>query len=473
MEETSRSQPIRKRPRKLQPETQQETQEQTQGEQNSNRCSLLSLIRILKDNELNDQHIASLKRMPFWLLFEAIIKKKLQSDQCRKFDEVVLKIVQSYQEDTKAFRIGGKSIRLTKNHVRLIFGISCGNKEMVKMKINKEATGLAKRLDIKESRLSTTTIEKKIRDLKNSEEQQDIDDVARLLCLYLCVMLLFSNKATSVNWLYVHYMEDLEKVKEYDWAAAVLKYLLNSIQRNHRDIKQLKGSSILLLYFLCEHTKLVEVKGEDAVQRLLKWKISDLRKSLKDFEQLSQIPLDKVNNTGLRQTDKETKMFAELSAQVFSVTEDVCTMIEQEEVVGDQDGVRGEENGEKGEEKNEVVDEGLEDLTTSTYPSYEVNSLTETQEIDSGSTLVPNSLSPLDSVCATVMEKSNEDAIKVIDELKKRIEILEKGKKAADIKSKEICQKFERTLESQKELIEMLKLKVKEEQGIREIQNLK
>lgn len=49
-------------------------------------------------------------------------------------------------------------------------------------------------------------------------------------------------------------------------------------------------------YFLCEHTKLVEVKREDAVPRLLKWKISDLRKSLKDFEQLSQIPLDKVSN---------------------------------------------------------------------------------------------------------------------------------------------------------------------------------
>ncbi|KAH7859797.1 hypothetical protein Vadar_005584 [Vaccinium darrowii] len=486
MEETSRSQPIRKRPRKLQPETQQETQEQTQGDQNSNRCSLLSIIRIVKENELNDQHIASLKRTPFWLLFEAIINKKLQSDQCRKFDEVVLKIVQSYQEDTKAFRIGGKNIRLTKNHVRLIFGISCGNKEMVEMKINKEATGLEKRLDIKESRLSTTTIEKKIRDLKNSEKQQDIDDVVRLLCLYLCVMLLFSNKATSVNWL------------------------------NHRDIKQLKGSSISLLYFLCEHIKLVEVKGEDAVPRLLKWKISHLRKSFKDFEQLSQIPLDKVNNTGLGQTDKETKMFVELSAQVFSVEEDVCTKIEQEEVVSDQDGVRGEENGEKGEEKNEVGDEGegnkveetiaavhlgdqdevheeenaekgeanneveenflnvqgLEDLNTSTYPSYEVNSFTETQETDSGSTLVPNSLSPLDSICATVMEKSNEDAIKVIDELKKRIEILEKGKKAAKIKSKEICQKFERTLESQKELIEMLKLKVKEEQGIREIQKL-
>ncbi len=45
----------------------------------------------------------------------------------------------------------------------------------------------------------------------------------------------------------------------------------------------------------------MEVKGEDAVPRLLKWKISDLRKSLKDFEQLSQIPLDKVSNK-LKQT---------------------------------------------------------------------------------------------------------------------------------------------------------------------------
>ncbi|KAH7834645.1 hypothetical protein Vadar_018198 [Vaccinium darrowii] len=118
---------------------------------------------------------------------------------------------------------------------------------MTETKIKKESTASAKRLDIKESRLSTTTIERKIKELQKSMKQQDIDNVVRLLCLYLCVMLLFSNKVNSVNWLYVHYMEDLEKVKEYDWASAVSKYLLDSIHKNHRDIKQLKGSSILLL----------------------------------------------------------------------------------------------------------------------------------------------------------------------------------------------------------------------------------
>ncbi|KAH7836529.1 hypothetical protein Vadar_002465 [Vaccinium darrowii] len=232
LEETSRSQPLRKRPRKIEPKTQPETQNQTQGEVNANRCSLLSIIRIVKETELNDQHIASLKRTPFWLLFDAIISKKLQSDQCRKFDEVVLKIVQSYEEDTEAFTVGSKNIKFTNDHVRLVFGISCGNKEMTETKIKKESIALAKRLEIKESRLSTTTIERKIKELQKSMKQQDIDDVVRLLCLYLCVMLIFSNKANSVNWSYVHYyMEDLEKVKEYDWASTVSKYLLDSIHK--------------------------------------------------------------------------------------------------------------------------------------------------------------------------------------------------------------------------------------------------
>ncbi|KAH7854795.1 hypothetical protein Vadar_017880 [Vaccinium darrowii] len=561
MEETSRSQPLRKRPRKIEPETQPETQNQTQGEVNAKRCSLLSIIRIVKETELNDQHIASLKRTPFWLLFDAIISKKLQSDQCRKFDEVVLKIVQSYEEDTEAFTVGSKNIKFTSNHVRLVFGICCGNKEMTETKIKKESTALAKRLEIKESRLSTTTIERKIKELQKSMKQQDIDDVVRLLCLHLCVMLLFSNKANSINWSYVHYMEDLEKVKEYDWASAVSKYLLDSIHKNHRDIKQLKGSSILLLYFLCEHTKLVEVKTANGVLRLLKWKISDLRRSLKDFNHLSQLPWDKVNNTNLEETAEEKKIFGELCAidggkrefsgqqqhekvqpmltdndteataalvllgkkedeiceeeeqekdeihvgqkdefcghhgnevqvsaeqkqnevEICSEQEklpmltdndteataalvllgkkenEICEEEEQEKDkihVGEEDKICGNQGDEvqvfAQQKQNEVeicteqekyeVEENvstvheLNDLSSSSYPSLHLDSFHTTQETDSGTTLVPNTL-PIE------MEQPNDHSMEVIDKLKKQIETLEQEKKKLEIENMEIRQK--------------------------------
>ncbi|KAF7114281.1 hypothetical protein RHSIM_RhsimUnG0093700 [Rhododendron simsii] len=97
-----------------------------------------------------------------------------------------------------------------------------------------------------EPRSSTTTMKEKIKELKTSNKQHDIDDVARLLCLFLCATLLFSTTGTTVNWFYVHYMEDLEKVKEYDWASAIANYLLKSIHKNHKELRELKGCSMLL-----------------------------------------------------------------------------------------------------------------------------------------------------------------------------------------------------------------------------------
>ncbi|KAF7144570.1 hypothetical protein RHSIM_Rhsim04G0163600 [Rhododendron simsii] len=217
------------------------------------------------------------------------MNKKLLSDNCRKYDEVVLKIIQSYEEDSSSFTMGDRKLKLTKEHVKVIFGISCGSAKMVETNIKKESVALAKRLGIKEARLSTPAMKQKIKELKSSKKEQDVDDVVRLLYLYLCATLFSSNQGTTVKWLYVQHVEDLEKVKQYDWIEAITKYLLMSIHKNHKELKGLKGST----YWLCEHTKLVDVKNPNAVPRVIKWKISDLQKSLKDFEHLSQLPGDK------------------------------------------------------------------------------------------------------------------------------------------------------------------------------------
>ncbi|KAG5516608.1 hypothetical protein RHGRI_037362 [Rhododendron griersonianum] len=160
--------------------------------------------------------------MSFWLLIEAIINKRLLSDNCRKYNEVILKIIQSYEEDTRSCTLGDKKLKLTKDHVKVIFGISYGSVEMVKTNMKKESIALAKRIEIKEARLSTPTMKQKINQLKSSEKEQDVDDV----------------------------------------------------------------------YWLYEHTELVGVKNPNVVPRVVKCKISDLWKSLKDFEQLSQLPSD-------------------------------------------------------------------------------------------------------------------------------------------------------------------------------------
>ncbi|KAF7140289.1 hypothetical protein RHSIM_Rhsim06G0095000 [Rhododendron simsii] len=73
--------------------------------------------------------------------------------QTQKFNEVVVKVIKSYDERTKSFRLDDKKVKLKDNHVKLIFEISCRNDEMAKTSISKEDIALAKRLGIKEARL--------------------------------------------------------------------------------------------------------------------------------------------------------------------------------------------------------------------------------------------------------------------------------------------------------------------------------
>lgn len=49
------------------------------------------MIRLMKGFPIKDAHKTYLKKTRFWLLIDANVEKKLVSDQCRWFDEVVAK----------------------------------------------------------------------------------------------------------------------------------------------------------------------------------------------------------------------------------------------------------------------------------------------------------------------------------------------------------------------------------------------
>ncbi|KAG5564675.1 hypothetical protein RHGRI_000756 [Rhododendron griersonianum] len=419
------------------PEEQTEIDEEhTQAEQTqptgSNRCNLQSICRLLKDTKLSDRHIASLKKTPFWLLFEAIMNSKLLSDNCRKYDEVVLKIIQSYEEDSRSFIVGDRQLKLTKEHVKLIFGISCGEVEMVEANVKKESVALAKRLEMKEARLSAPVMKQKIKKLISSKKEQDVEDVVRLLCLYLCVTLFFSNQGTTVNWSYIQHMEDLERVKQYNWAEDIRKYLLMSVHNNHKELKGLRGSTVLLL----------------------------------------------VNHTEVQETVEERKIFDEISGDHGD---------EQGQVSEDHRGEQGEakEEGEKGgvqvskddggEQGNEVSEDdggekddeaekvqGLDDFNSPICRSYET---------DSGSTLVPNTLGQMSSpntmpsaslnmICGTIEEQGKKDANAFIDEMKNKIEKLEIEKQNLEIEIIKIQEQNEKALQSRNEENGMLKQRI-------------
>ena len=164
------------------------------------RSNMQSMIKLMEEIELNEEHVKLLKKTPFWLLLDTFIHKKLKADQCLKHDEVVANIIQSY--NGKFFHIAGKQVKFTKNEVRLIFGIRDGDKEMKFTYCAKKSVPMLKRRNIALKRLTAKNVIKILNDCLKKNTKENVENV-RLICLHLCVSLFFSVGGTSVNWRYM------------------------------------------------------------------------------------------------------------------------------------------------------------------------------------------------------------------------------------------------------------------------------
>ena len=211
------------------------------------RSNMQVLIKIMEDVKLRDEHIALLKKTPFWLLFDALINKKLKSDHSLKYDDIVVKIIQSYEKDGKTFNIGGKKVSFTKNDVRLILGISGGEQPLKITYKQKKDVSFVKRRNITDRRLTAKVIRKMIEKYVKSNKQKNVKDTVRLLCLYLCLGLLFSGSGTSIGWDYLQCMEDIEMLRKFDWCEAVRSKLMTSIEHYHEQPSKVTSCVMVLL----------------------------------------------------------------------------------------------------------------------------------------------------------------------------------------------------------------------------------
>ena len=129
--------------------------------------------------------------------------------QCRKFDTNVVKIIGAYRNGNN-FKLGQKN---SKQDIKLIFGISCEDQVMNLSYGNKETTDFVRRRSLETECLTALTIKQLLEQTLKSRKRED---VARMLCLYICVTLFFSTSGTRIGWVYLHYMENLELMKTYD-----------------------------------------------------------------------------------------------------------------------------------------------------------------------------------------------------------------------------------------------------------------
>ncbi|CAL5435340.1 unnamed protein product [Camellia sinensis] len=212
------------------------------------RSNIQSLINFFKTTKLKEKHLALLRKTHFSLLVDRLSKNKMKRRDSMKYDNVVAKILQTYQMDGETFKIGAKKLKLKSNDFKLIFGIVCGQKKMNLSYRRKNEIDMVKGRSITESIMTRTSITKSITQLLESNNNEDIENVVRLVCLLICLLLLYQGTRTTIGWGFMRYIEDIDIIKFYDWCGAAKQQLTRSIESNMNQIDKVSGCVIVLLH---------------------------------------------------------------------------------------------------------------------------------------------------------------------------------------------------------------------------------
>ncbi|KAI8573252.1 hypothetical protein RHMOL_Rhmol01G0263900 [Rhododendron molle] len=177
------------------------------------RANLRAAIKYIPMIELRKPHIELLKETPFWLLINILKEKALKLEEFRKVDFSVEMILKQYRGNGQ-FLIGKQLVELRVSDIQLIFGIRSGKEKVSGLYCSSNKVKFARRKNLQ--RLDQQAIKNMITEqLLKSNKKTDVEDVARLLCLFLCATLFFTTSAT-LSWVYVKHMDDWNKMKNYD-----------------------------------------------------------------------------------------------------------------------------------------------------------------------------------------------------------------------------------------------------------------
>ncbi|KAK9291100.1 hypothetical protein L1049_009287 [Liquidambar formosana] len=241
-------------------------------------------------------------------IFDAFISKKLQSAAIRKCDDNAIEVLRCFDVRSKKFLIGGKSVPFVSNDISLIFGIPAGKQDISFKPTSKPLTPFVLRRFRNENKISRPVIEKQVAIAARGNRATDFEDLAKLLMLHLCVTLWFPVKGHTIGWSILNYIDDLDRVKEYRWPEAIWLTLMTSIEEKIDKPEDVTGCVIKLLYWLCEHLKIIESDGEHTYPRFVKWHLEDLSVALKD-KAIRFTPANDVDEVELQMNEMEVELF--------------------------------------------------------------------------------------------------------------------------------------------------------------------
>ncbi|KAL7186579.1 hypothetical protein ACSBR2_028332 [Camellia fascicularis] len=155
-------------------------------------------------------------------MIEAIRINKLNHNEFKKYDEAILKIIQTYDAHCDAFNIGGNFLKLYRSDIRLLFGIQCGTKHIDLSPSQRPTSYFVQRRSHNTVRITSKLVKTLFEKAVARRRRVDEEDAAKLLTLYMCGKMFFANSRETISWAFVRYIDDLKTIRRYDWTGAIL-----------------------------------------------------------------------------------------------------------------------------------------------------------------------------------------------------------------------------------------------------------
>ncbi|KAG5564315.1 hypothetical protein RHGRI_000498 [Rhododendron griersonianum] len=266
------------------------------GPRRSSLNTVVKLLQTIPNGEFTTRQIQEIKKTPFADIVFGIVEAKLDEAYVRKSDPDVLKLVKQYEGTGGSFKLGADSVKITAKELTIIFGIKSGTTRIV---INPTPrvpkSDFADRLcpGPKGQRILTTPI---LRDFFDKAVKgttlNDAKDLARVLCLLLIGTLFVPNTQARVSWAYLDFIEPLENSTSYNWSSFITEEVIHELNlRGSSNPTKVGGCAMGLMYWLCEHVRLINQGDPHNSPRFLKWRLSDLSKELRTINLDSLNPL--------------------------------------------------------------------------------------------------------------------------------------------------------------------------------------
>ncbi|KAL8501760.1 hypothetical protein ACS0TY_021035 [Phlomoides rotata] len=220
----------------------------------------------------------TIRRMPLWLMFKAIYnsdKNKLMK-RCWKYEDNIREIILSFDRDVESFVVGRELISLKRRDVELIFGL-CGGDIEIPLK----------------------GVEYEISPWIRSTPHTPVFNGCSAS----------PNRNASISPHLALYLEKLDDACRYDWCGYVVNMLLNQLKSTKNT--KAGGCTMLLPFWLCEHTNLVRPVNEVGFPRFLKWDLNYLEKQHKLLK-LTDLEAKFVGPLKLKTSTREQKQFEKL-----------------------------------------------------------------------------------------------------------------------------------------------------------------